>query len=32
MSSYNSPITYDVLRARNRQDFERTQQNKSLYR
>ncbi|XP_025418670.1 OCIA domain-containing protein 1 isoform X2 [Sipha flava] len=25
MSSYNSPITYDILRARNRQDFEKTQ-------
>jgi hypothetical protein len=32
MSSYNSPITYDILRARNRQDFEKTQPSKPLYR
>lgn len=32
MSNYNSPTSYDELRARNRQEFERTQPNKSVYR
>lgn len=32
LSSYNSPTSYDELRARNRQEFERTQPNKTVYR
>lgn len=32
LPSFNTPITYDELRARNRQEYDRTLPNKPTYR
>lgn len=32
LPNFNTPTTYDELRARNRQEYERAQPNKPIYR